>query len=118
MHFVPMGITEGGKRVIVFPQKDGEAICQRLYDFTITLTKKAIYVIDGEIFRVAHAVNLRAASGDDADVIDGITHRGAGQVDTSLGRSLGVGVAAGLVALGERLRQQEAEMVANRPNRR
>jgi hypothetical protein len=69
-----------------------------LYEFDWAMTKKATFVIDGLVYRVAHATNLRDTEGG-ASLLDTIVYRHGMQRSsqgggTSLGDILGAAMMA------------------------
>lgn len=78
-------MSEDGYPVIVFPKKSHAATQGRLYEFDIQMTNSATYVLDGQIYRVAHAYYLQDVQGKEGDFIDEILHASSDSKRTKLG---------------------------------
>ena len=70
-HLIPAGMWQDGFPVIVIPGKDYGVTLGTLYDFEIRMTNSARYVLDGEVYRVAHAIYLQDVAGKEGDSVDG-----------------------------------------------
>lgn len=74
LNFIPQGMEEGGRGVIVFPKNPKSVVPGRLYEFDPVMTVRAVYVLDGITYRVAHAVNLQDAQDTEGSFLDVLTH--------------------------------------------
>jgi hypothetical protein len=75
-------MCQDGYPVIIFPKEHWKAVVGTQYDFEPIMTRSATYTVDGEVYRVAHAVSLHAVKDNEADYIDEIIHAHVG-VDRS-----------------------------------
>ncbi len=71
-HFIPQGLEHDGYPVIVFPQRNSDVTVGKTYDFTIKPTRAATYTIDGEVYRVAHAIAPRDINDEEGTIFDQI----------------------------------------------
>ncbi len=78
LHFLPQGEVREGHPIIVFPQRDHQIIAGKTYEFYAKLTADATYVVDGQVYRVAHAIAPREVSDTEGDFVDTILHHRAG----------------------------------------
>ena len=79
IHFIPQGETAGGYPVIVFPEKPEKVVPGKQYCFIPRLTRSATYVVDGIVYRVAHATNVIDTAFKEGTFLDEVIHNKAGQ---------------------------------------
>lgn len=82
-HYLPQGKVHDGLPIIVFPQKNEDIVPGRTYEFGLAMTREATYIIDGVTYRVGHAIAPRELGGQEADYVDQVLHRSAGEAQTT-----------------------------------
>lgn len=102
-HHIPPGQEQDGCPVIVFPKNIHDVTIGRTYTFISVMTRRATYTIDGQVYRVAHAIGLVEQSGTEGDSIDLMLHSPKTMPPTKLGDYLNGDVADQLIALREKL---------------
>ncbi len=75
LHYIPQGRSVDGHPVIVFPQNPAKIIPGDTYDFTYSMTRSAVYIIDGITYRVAHAIHPQNCDQREGDLVDLYTHQ-------------------------------------------
>jgi hypothetical protein len=98
-HFIPQGESNNGFPVIVFPKKNTDIVIGNTYEFMVQMTMKATYTIDGNIYRVGHAVAPREVTGTEGDDIDAIMHRPSKDSSATIGNVLDPSTTEKLLAL-------------------
>lgn len=109
LHFIPQGEVQDGYPVIVFPQKAHDVTIGRTYSFTPVPTRQATYIIDGQTYRVAHAVGLIEHEGTEGSAVDALLYGPAQTAASKLGDQLSGDAAEKLAALRTRLTAQQKQ---------
>lgn len=103
MHYLPQGEVQDGYPVIVFPKEPSKVVEGKLYEFFPTMTRAATYTIDGQVYRVAHAIDLRDTTGKEGDFVDSLLyHTAGGKKGGTLGDALGSDLRAKLTSLASK----------------
>ncbi|MCA9366081.1 hypothetical protein KC722_00720 [Candidatus Kaiserbacteria bacterium] len=84
-HHVPQGEFAEGMPVIVFPKDRKDVTVGKTYEYTSVLTKQATYVIDGVVYRVAHAFIGQCVTGEEGHAVDVILYNPRDALSSRLG---------------------------------
>jgi hypothetical protein len=76
LHLIPPGESIDGCPVIIIPKEPAKVVMGRKYTWHLLPTRDATCIIDGLVYRVMHAIELQ--SPEEADIVDTIVHRTAG----------------------------------------
>ena len=84
---IPDGVTDDGHPVIIFPKERYDVSTGVPYNFEMTMTRQATYLLDDVKYRVAHADVIMDMAGKEADLLDKAVHSCVGTQAVSLGDS-------------------------------